>query len=111
MQQTTPSQSRKNVRRTVLVWGIPVLLVILLLFADSAPSWLAIIVGAGGKLTPLCRLLSLFVAYVQRDGPGTTCWHTATASGCDQHLNPMPWLVPVVLLVLGAIFGQTHSGH
>jgi hypothetical protein len=43
MQQTTPSQSRKNVRRTVLVWGIPVLLVILLLFADSAPWWLAII--------------------------------------------------------------------
>ena len=43
MQQTTSSQSRKNVRRTVLVWGIPVLLVILLVFADSAPWWLAII--------------------------------------------------------------------
>ena len=43
MQLTTPSQSRKNVRRTVLVWGIPVLLVILLVFANSAPWWLAII--------------------------------------------------------------------
>jgi hypothetical protein len=43
MRQTTPSQSRKNVRRTVLVWGIPVLLVIMLVFADSAPWWLAII--------------------------------------------------------------------
>jgi cbb3-type cytochrome oxidase subunit 3 len=32
-----------NVRRTVLVWGIPVLLVILLVFANSAPWWLAII--------------------------------------------------------------------
>jgi type II secretory pathway component PulF len=30
-------------RRTVVVWGIPVLLVILLVFADSAPWWLAII--------------------------------------------------------------------
>ena len=43
MQQITPSQSRKNVRRTVAVWGIPVLLVILLVFANSAPWWFAII--------------------------------------------------------------------
>jgi hypothetical protein len=43
MQQTTSSQSRKNVRRTVLVWGIPLLLVILLVFTDSAPWWLAIV--------------------------------------------------------------------
>ena len=43
MQQTRQSQPRKNVRRTVLVWGIPALLVILLVFADSAPWWLAII--------------------------------------------------------------------
>jgi hypothetical protein len=42
MRQTTPSQSRKNVRRTVLVWGIPVLLLILLVFANSAPWWLAV---------------------------------------------------------------------
>jgi hypothetical protein len=43
MQQTTSSQSRKNARRTVLVWGIPVLPVILVVFTDSAPWWLAII--------------------------------------------------------------------
>jgi hypothetical protein len=43
MQQTRRSQSRTNARRTVAVWGIPVLLVILLVFADSAPWWLAII--------------------------------------------------------------------
>jgi hypothetical protein len=43
MQQSTPSRPRTTVRRTVLVWGIPVLLVIVLVFADSAPWWLAII--------------------------------------------------------------------
>jgi hypothetical protein len=43
MQQTTPSQSRKNARRAILVWGIPVLLAVLLVFANSAPWWLAII--------------------------------------------------------------------
>jgi hypothetical protein len=43
MQHIAPSQSRKNARRTVAVWGIPALLVILLVFVDSAPWWLAII--------------------------------------------------------------------
>jgi len=55
-------------------------------------------------------LLSLFVAYVQREGPGTTCWHTATAAGCDQHLNPIPWLLIGVLLLVGAIVLQSRRG-
>lgn len=42
----------------------------------------------------------LYVAFVQRRGPGTVCWHTATASGCDQYLNPWPWLVAGAVLVL-----------
>jgi hypothetical protein len=53
-------------------------------------------------------LLSLFVAYVQRDGPGTTCWHTASASGCDQHLNPIPWLVVGLVLIVGAVLAQSR---
>src|SRR5580765_949482 len=44
--------------------------------------------SAFGLLTGAGTLL-LYVAWVQRDGPGTTCWHTATASGCYQHLNPL----------------------
>jgi hypothetical protein len=54
--------------------------------------------SAFGVLTGAGTLL-LYVAWVQRDGPGTTCWHTATASGCDQHLNPLPWLVLGIVLV------------
>ena len=54
-------------------------------------------------------LLSLFVAYVQRDGPGTTCWRTATATGCDQHLNPVPWLIAGIVLVVGAVIAQTRQ--
>ena len=49
---------------------------------DSA---FGLLTGAGAPL--------LFVAWVQRDGPGTTCWHTATGAGCEEHLNPLPWLV------------------
>jgi hypothetical protein len=54
-------------------------------------------------------LLCLIVAYVQRDGPGITCWHTATASGCAQHLNPIPWLVVGIVLVAGAVIVQTRQ--
>jgi hypothetical protein len=38
-------------------------------------------------------VLAMYVAYVQRRGPGTVCWQTATASGCEDYLNPWPWLV------------------
>lgn len=54
--------------------------------------------------------VSLFIAYVQRQGPGTTCWHTTTAAGCDQHLDPIPWLVIGLLLLIGAIVLQTRRG-
>jgi hypothetical protein len=55
-------------------------------------------------------LVFLFIAYVQRQGPGTTCWHTATAAGCDQHLNPIPWLLIGLLLLLGAVVLQQRQG-
>jgi hypothetical protein len=64
-------------------------------------SALGLLAGAG--------FLSLFVAYVQRQGPRTTCWHTATASGCDQHLNPIPWLVVGLALVIGAVVAQQRN--
>jgi hypothetical protein len=69
----------------------------------SRRSTCGLLAGAG--------LVFLFIAYVQRQGPGTTCWHTATAGGCDQHLNPIPWLLIGLLLVIGAILLQKrHSG-
>ena len=57
-------------------------------------------------------LVSLFVAYVQRRGPGTICWHTADASGCDQYLDPRPWLVVGLALVVAGVIlhiRRTHS--
>jgi hypothetical protein len=48
----------------------------------------------------------LFVAYLQRQGPGTTCWHTALAAGCDQHLSPLPWLIVGITLVLAGLIAQ-----
>jgi hypothetical protein len=68
-------------------------------------SWFGALTGAGG--------LALYVAYVQRHGPGTACWQTATASGCDQYLNPWPWLVVGAALVVAGFVAQarTMRGH
>ena len=48
-------------------------------------------------------LLSLYVAWVQRRGPGTVSWHTATASGADTYMDPRPWLVVGLLLVVAGV--------
>jgi hypothetical protein len=45
----------------------------------------------------------LIVAYIQRKGPGTVCRHTATASGCDEYLDPRPWLAIGLVLALGGV--------
>jgi hypothetical protein len=56
--------------------------------------------SAYGALVGMGMLL-LFVAYLNREGPGTTCWERGTASGCDQHLNPLPWLALGLAFVVG----------
>jgi len=48
-------------------------------------------------------LLLLFVAYVNREGPGTTCWENGTTMGCGEHLNPLPWLLLGVAFVTGGL--------
>jgi len=76
----------------ILAVPLALLVTVLLTVRHHADrSALGILVGVG--------LLSLYVAYVQRKGPGTVYWHTATASGSDQYLDPRPWLVAGLLLV------------
>jgi hypothetical protein len=65
--------------------------VLLVVWHHADSSALGILVGMG--------LLSLYVAFVQRKGPGTVYWRTATASGSDQYLDPRPWLAAGLLLV------------
>ena len=72
-----------------------VVTVLLVVFGHADRSALGILVGMG--------LLSLYVAYVQRKGPGTVSWHTTTASGADQYLDPRPWLVAGIALVAAGV--------
>jgi hypothetical protein len=51
-------------------------------------------------------VILLVVAWVNRAGPGTTCWHTANGGGCDQHLTPIPWLIMGIALLAGGVLGQ-----
>lgn len=84
---------------------LALLVVVLLIVRHHADrSSFGILVGTG--------LLSLYVAYVQRKGPGTVYWHTATASGAAQYLDPRPWLVAGVLLVaVGILAFLWHPRH
>lgn len=53
-------------------------------------------------------VLLLYVAWVQRAGPGTTCWRTASASGCGQHLNPLPWAIAGLVSFAVGIVGHAR---
>ena len=74
------------------------LAVVMLSRPGSRHGALGVLSGAG--------VLLLVVAWINRDGPATTCWHTATSGGCDQHLDPIPWLVVGLMLLLAGIAGQ-----
>jgi hypothetical protein len=76
------------------LFAVPLALVVAILLIvrrHADRSALGLLAGMG--------LLALYVAYVQRKGPGTVYWHTATASGADQYLDPRPWLVAGLLLI------------
>ena len=82
---------------TLGIFAVPLaalVAVLLIVFRHADRSAFGVLVGAG--------LLSLYVAYVQRKGPGTVYWHTSVASGADQYLDPRPWLFAgIVLVVVG----------
>lgn len=66
--------------------------------------------GAWGALTGAGALL-LFIAYLNRQGPGETCYTTATGGGCDGHLNPIPWLVVGLICVVGGIAAHARQNR
>ena len=65
--------------------------------------------SAFGVLSGAGALL-LYIAWVQRAGPGTTCWQTQTGSGCDHNLNPLPWLLVGIVLFVGGIAAHSRRG-
>jgi hypothetical protein len=74
----------------VLPFAIVAVMVLIARHHFDRSAW-GLLCGAG--------LLSLYVAYVQRNGPGTVSWHTAAASGSSTYMDPRPWLIAGLLLV------------
>src|SRR5438876_11011749 len=48
----------------------------------------------------------LLIAYLQRRGPGVTCWHSANASGCDEWLDPRPYLLIGLASIATGLLGH-----
>ena len=82
----------------LFVVPIVVAVVVMVVRPNVLKSSFGLMAGAG--------LVLIYVAYVQRRGPGTVCWQTATASGCEDYLNPWPWLVVGSALVVGGILAH-----
>jgi hypothetical protein len=62
--------------------------------------------GIGIEATGLlaaCGALFLFIAYVQRDGPGWHCATTPDSVECGESADPRPWLAIGVVLVAATI--------
>jgi len=85
----------------LILVGVTIAVVVLATRRSFVQSAFGLVTGAG--------VLALYVAYVQRRGPGTVCWQTATAAGCDDYLNPWPWLVVGVVLVCAGV--AAHIGQ
>ena len=83
-----------------LILGLPVVVLAVLMARHPRlrPAWLGVLVGVGALL--------LFVAYLQREGPGFTCWQKENSSGCDSHLDPRPWLIAGILFVAAGLIAR-----
>jgi hypothetical protein len=83
---------------------LPVAAVVAVLLARKqtpAQAWWGALSGAG--------LLSLYVAYVQRHGPGSYCHSIGTArypgTECGDYMDPRPWLALGILFALAGVVG------
>jgi hypothetical protein len=91
-----------------LAFGMPALAAVV--FAG------ALIAGQGRLRRPALGFVTglgaplLYVAWLNRAGPGVTCWGTATATGCDQHLNPLPWFLVGLVLFVGGVVAYSRRG-
>ena len=61
----------------------------------AGPACVGLLAGAG--------VIPLFLAYLNRGGPGDVCTRTATSETCTQEWSPWPFLGVGVALVVAAV--------
>jgi hypothetical protein len=100
-------------------------------FTIGAPFFLlGVVLAIAGAAIPATRSLAvtavpagfalpaLYIAWLNRDGPGMVCTTTATGGSCEEQWNPWPWVIASVLLialsvglaVLGRVLTPTRRG-
>lgn len=62
------------------------------------------LVGLPGIVSGL-GLPMLYVAYLNRAGPGFFCTSTGLGATCSQHPSPWPWLIIGLILVIVGLVG------
>lgn len=80
------------------IFVLPVALVMTIMAVNRPRSW----VGRPGVVTGM-GLPLLFVAWLNRDGPGYVCRPIKTGETCDEQWSPWPFYLPGVVLVVGGI--------
>jgi uncharacterized membrane protein len=87
---------------TLLTIGVAVLVVVLIAGALLVRRAGTMEHGVTGLMSG-AGLLALFIAYLNRHGPGEYCQTTATEQHCSTEWSPWPWLVVGVVLVAGGV--------
>lgn len=65
-----------------------------------------------GGLLVGAALPLLYVAWLNRDGPGEVCTRTATSESCGDEWSPWPFVVMALVLVVGGllVFARGRRG-
>jgi hypothetical protein len=77
------------------LWLVAPAVLLTLILARSArtsEAWPAVIAGPAVPL--------VWLAYLNRSGPGTVCRGTATAQSCTEQYAPAPFLIAAAVMVL-----------
>jgi hypothetical protein len=81
------------------IFVLPVAIIGTVLLARRPSSHRGVIGIVGGLGLP-----PLYVAYLNRRGPGTICTHTAQATSCIQEYDPWIWtLIGLFFVLLGVV--------
>jgi 4-hydroxybenzoate polyprenyltransferase len=87
---------------TPLTIGLFVLVVVIVGLAVLVRRGGGIDAGVTGLLTG-AGMLALYIAYLNRHGPGEICGHSATEHHCRTEWSPWPWLFVGLLLVAAGV--------
>lgn len=86
----------------MLTIGLPFLLLGIALtgggIAIPATRSLAVTAVLAGLAAPL-----LYIAWLNRDGPGTICTTTAHGGSCEEQWDPWPWVIAAGLLIVATV--------